>query len=58
MELVMYICCMYRQFIKEELPPIQYKNPMVQVVLFKNSGKPPFVNIYLGESLAVVSAIE
>ncbi len=39
----------YRQFIKEKLPPIQYNNPSVQVVLFKNTGKPPFVNIFFGE---------
>ena len=39
----------YRQFLKERLPPIQFKNPNVQFVLFKNRKPTPFVDIYFGK---------
>ena len=33
---------------KEELPPIQFKNPDVQFLLLKNRKPTPFVDVYLG----------
>ena len=39
-------CPQHRQFISQKLPPIQFKNPNVQVVLFKNEAKFPNVKIY------------
>ena len=38
---------------KEQLPPIQFKNPNVQFVLLKNRKPTPFVDIYLGNPLCV-----
>ena len=47
-----------RQFISKELPPIQYKNPEVQMVLFKNAHhyKFPAVKIYYSVFIVMNSA--
>lgn len=39
---------LYRQFISTKLPPVQFKNPEVQIVLFKNAHhfKFPAVKVY------------
>ena len=42
-------CC--RRFITEKLPPVQFKNPNVQVLMFKNTKPTPVINIYFGEHL-------
>lgn len=43
--------CVYsnRQFIAEKLPPIQFKNPDVQMVTFKSATPTPIIKIYFGE---------
>ena len=38
-----------RKFISEQLPPIQFKNPDVQVVTFKNITTNPAINVYFGQ---------
>lgn len=42
------IILLYRQFISTKLPPVQFKNPEVQIVLFKNAHhfKFPAVKVY------------
>jgi len=46
---IIYSSAPCRKFIAENLPPIQFKNPNVQMVTFKNATPTPFVNIYFGE---------
>lgn len=36
-----------RQFVKEQLPPIQFKHPNIQFSLIKNRKPTPSINIYL-----------
>ena len=50
------LCC--RKFISEQLPPIQYKNPEVQVVLFKNRHPFPVIWIYFDDGGKVMLAVE
>lgn len=35
-----------REFLKEKIPQIQYKNPSVQILPLKNQGKFPCINVY------------
>ena len=35
---------------REQLPPIQFKNPNVQFALLKNRKPTPFIDIHLGRS--------
>lgn len=53
-------CIGLRQFISKELPPIQYKNPEVQMVLFKNAHhyKFPAVKIYYRNGRCVMLDVE
>lgn len=39
----------YRDFVFWNLPKLQYKNPEVQVVTFKNMTPSPFIRCYFGE---------
>ena len=41
------MCC--RKFVFFNIPQIQYKNPWVQIMLFKNMTPTPFLRFYLGE---------
>lgn len=47
-----------RKFISEKLPPIQYKNPNVQVVLFKNKHPYPAIWIYFEDGRKVMLGVE
>lgn len=47
-----------RKFIREKLPPIQYKNPEVQVVLFKNKHPFPAVWVYFEDGKKAMLAVE
>lgn len=38
-----------RKFVVFNIPQIQYKNPWVQIMLFKNMTPSPFLRFYLGE---------
>lgn len=38
-----------RKFVFFNIPQIQYKNPWVQIMLFKNMTPSPFLRFYLGE---------
>lgn len=42
----------------EKLPPIQYKNPGVQVVLFKNKHPFPSIWVYFSDGKKVMLAVE
>uniref|UniRef100_A0AAA9T535 Small ribosomal subunit protein mS25 n=1 Tax=Bos taurus TaxID=9913 RepID=A0AAA9T535_BOVIN len=39
-----------RKFVFFNIPQIQYKNPWVQIMLFKNMTPTPFLRFYLGGS--------
>lgn len=43
-----------RTFISKHLPPIQFKNPNVQMVTFKNTTTNPAINVYFGQWHAVL----
>lgn len=47
-----------RQFISQKLPPIQFKNPNVQVVLFKNEAKFPNMKVYYNNGQKVMLDVE
>ena len=38
-----------RQFVFWHLPQLQYKNPNIQIVTFKNLTPSPFIRCYLGK---------
>uniref|UniRef100_A0A6Q2Z508 Small ribosomal subunit protein mS25 n=1 Tax=Esox lucius TaxID=8010 RepID=A0A6Q2Z508_ESOLU len=42
-----------RKFVFFNIPQIQYKNPWVQIMMFKNMTPSPFLKFYLGESYSV-----
>ena len=48
----------FRKFIAEKLPPLQYKNPDVQVVLFKNKHSFPAIRIYFDDGRKMMLAVE
>ena len=47
-----------RKFIAEKLPPLQFKNPNVQVVLFKNRHSFPAIWVYFSSGNKVMVAVE
>ncbi|XP_064400370.1 small ribosomal subunit protein mS25-like [Halichondria panicea] len=47
-----------RSFISQRLPTIQFKNPNVQVVLFKNEEKFPNIWIYFNDSQKIMLDVE
>lgn len=49
-----------RQFISKKLPPVQFKNPEVQMMLFKNAYhfKFPVVNIYFSKPSFCAAVIQ
>ena len=53
-----YLLFTFRKFIAEKLPPLQFKNPNVQVVLFKNRHPFPAVWIYFSDGSKVMLAVE
>ena len=48
----------FRKFIAEKLPPLQFKNPNVQVVLFKNRHQFPAVWVYFSDGNKIMLAVE
>lgn len=54
----MNVVIVFRRFIAEKLPPIQYKNPDVQVVMFKNKHPFPAIRIYFEDGKKVMLAVE
>ena len=48
----------FRRFIAKKLPPLQFKNPNVQVVLFKNRHPFPAIWIYFKDGSKVMVAVE
>ena len=40
-----------RRFLGENIPQIQYKNPSVQIVALKNTGKFPHINVYFSDGM-------
>uniref|UniRef100_A0A8K9UGJ1 Small ribosomal subunit protein mS25 n=1 Tax=Oncorhynchus mykiss TaxID=8022 RepID=A0A8K9UGJ1_ONCMY len=47
-----------RKFVFFNVPQIQYKNPWVQIMMFKNMTPSPFLKFYLGESNSVLTMID
>lgn len=47
--LIYIFVVLYRKFVFFNVPQIQYKNPWVQVVMFKNMTPSPFLKFYLGK---------
>lgn len=47
-----------RQFVKEQLPPIQFKHPNIQFSLIKNRKPTPSINIYLSDDRYVTLDVE
>ena len=44
----------YRNFVFWKLPQLQYKNPAIQVVTFKNMTPSPFIRCYFGKVFFVL----
>lgn len=49
-DLTNYFTCFFicRKFVFFNIPQIQYKNPWVQIMMFKNMTPSPFLKFYLG----------
>lgn len=46
-----FYCVICRKFVFFSVPQIQYKNPWVQIMMFKNMTPSPFLRFYLGKYL-------
>jgi len=46
-----------RKFVFFNIPQIQYRNPWVQIMMFKNMTPSPFLRFYLGECFTVSQAV-
>lgn len=47
-----------RKFVFFNIPQIQYKNPWVQIMMFKNMTPSPFLKFYLGDGEQVLVDVE
>lgn len=52
-----FLCISCRDFVFWYLPQVQYKNPNVQVIAFKNMTPTPFIRCFYGEYIDFFRAL-